>query len=118
MMMSACTLFPFPYVFRIQIRYGQHWAPVHPDEPIQGVLTEMLLAPGEYFTGINARSYKIIDAAELTSNIHTFPRAGSNNPLERQVPLKGLLYFTGASFNYQGIRTSQLVAHRDTCEAP
>ena len=45
-----------PREFRFQVRYGQHWAPVHPDEPAEGTLTEILLTPGEVFTNLNVRS--------------------------------------------------------------
>ena len=61
----------------------------------------------------------IVDAIAFTSNIQTFPGAGTAGvTLPISVPLRGLLYFTGASWNYKRIRLSELAAHRDICEAP
>ena len=107
----------FP-VCRFQVRYGQHWAPRHPDEPTQGTLTEILLAPGERFTRLNARTSIIIDAIVFTSNIQTYHTAASIvDTLQVSVNLNGLLYFTGASKTVNGIRVSKLAAHRGTCES-
>ena len=106
-----------PRVFRIQVRYGNHWAPVHPDKPIQGILTEMLLASGEYLTHLRADTGDIIDVVQFTSNLQTFPEVGlSGRNLNVYVPLKGLLYFSGGTKQYVGERVSGLMAHRDTCE--
>ena len=113
--MSLCSFFP---VCRFQVRYGQHWAPRHPDEPTQGTLTEILLAPAERFTRLNARTSIIIDAIVFSSNIQTFDTAGSTGDTSQvSVNLNGLLYFTGALKNVNGIRVSKLAAHRGTCES-
>ena len=105
---------------RFQVRYGQHWAPAHPSKTIQGNLTEILLAPGEIFTHLNAASGGVIDAMEFKSNLHTFPRAGNETRLLGiSMPLNGLLYFSGALANYHDRhRVSGLVVHQETCETP
>ena len=104
-------------VFRIQVRYGNHWAPVHPDKSIQGILTEMLLAPGEYLTHLQAYTGHIIDVVQFTSNLQTFPEAGlPGRNFNVNVPLKGLLYFSGGTKEKNGKRISGLMAHRDTCD--
>ena len=97
------------------MRYGEHWAPRHPDEPIQGVLTEILLAPGEYLIQMDGKDGWIIDAIVFTSNLQTYPRVGESGELYASVPLDGLLYFSGASKTYIGARPSKLAAHRALC---
>ena len=102
---------------RFQVRYGQHWAPMHPNEPVEGVLmTEILLGPEEVLTHLNAYDGDIIVAMQFTSNLKTYPKAGNAHKLSDSVPLNGLLYFSGASKDHQGVRVSKLVAHRGTCE--
>ena len=103
--------------FRIQFRYGQHWAPVHPDIPIEGVMTEMLLDPGEVLTKLNASSYGITDSIDFTSNLRLHPRIGRHdaNVYNRFVPLDDLLYFSGSAGLWRGIRVTQIAAHRATC---
>ena len=105
-------------VIRFQVRYGQRWAPVHPDEPIEGVLTEILLAPGEYFTHMNVTFGLIVDAIQFTTNLHTYPRIGAAADAQfvTTVPLNGLLYFSGASKDYVGVRVSNIAVHKDICE--
>ena len=109
----------FPRFIRFQVRYGHHWAPVHPEKPIPGILTEIILAPGEVLTHLNAATGWIIDAMAFTSNLHTFQTAGKQHrSLTKSVPLKGLLYFSGALEYYTGLRVSRLVAHLEMCEIP
>ena len=103
-------------VIRFQVRYGQHWAPVHPTTATEGVLTEILLGPGEVFYQLKAASDWIVDAMQFTSNFKTFPKAGNDIAFTKTVPLHGLLYFSGACKSNTGLRVSMLTAHRDTCE--
>ena len=112
--MSDRTL--FPCTLRFQARYGQHWAPIHPDEPVEGVLTEIRLGPDEVLTHLDAYAGTIIDAMQFTSNLKTHSMGGVTDSFTMSVPLNGLLYFSGASKDHGGVRVSQLVAHRDTCE--
>ena len=89
---------------------------MHPDEPVVGVLTEILLDPDEVLTNVRAASGDIIDAMRFSSNLKTYPMAGVYGiSLPKSVPLNGLLYFSGASKDHGGIRVSRLVAHRETC---
>ena len=68
-------------------------------------------------THLHARSGDIIDAMQFTSNLKTYPRVGGAGvDLPQAVPLNGLLYFSGASRKHGGVRVSQIVAHRGTCE--
>ena len=101
---------------RFQVRYGQHWAPVHPTTATEGVLTEILLAPGEALNQLKAASGWVVDAIQFTSNFETFPKAGDDIAFTKTVPLHGLLYFGGAGRSNNGVRISMLTAHRDTCE--
>ena len=105
------------YALRFQVRYGQRWAPIHPDKPVEGDLTEILLGPGEVLTQLKANSGDIIIAMQFTSNLKTYPMAGVSNNLGNSVPLNGLLYFSGASKVHGGVRVSQLTAHRGTCKS-
>ena len=103
--------------FRFQARYDQHWAPVHPDEPTEGILTEIMLNPGEYFIQLNALSGWVIDALQFISNLQNHPAAGKTDvEFTKSVPLHGLLYFSGAAKDYGGIRVSKLEVHRETCD--
>ena len=103
---------------RFQVRYGQHWAPVHPDEPVSGILTEILLTSGEEFIHLNARAVAVIGLMEFITNLQSYTIEGvSGDDYNKFVPLNGLLYFSGAAGNYEGIRVSRLVAHRATCES-
>ena len=106
------------YGFRFQARYGQHWAPVHPGGPTEGILTEILLTPGEFFIQLNARDGWVIDALQFISNLQNHPAVGEINvDYETYVALYRLLYFSGAVINLGGIaRVSQLEAHRETCD--
>ena len=117
-----CWLGPkvwFPRFIRFQVRYGHHWAPVHPENTIPGILTEMILVPEEVLTHLNAATGLVIDAMAFTSNLHTFPTAGRRNrSLTKSVPLEGLSYFSGALKHYHGLRVSRLVAHLEKCEIP
>ena len=108
----------FLCIIRFQVRYGQHWAPIHPNEPVEGVLTEILLGPGEVFTQLSADDGGvIISAMQFTSNLKIFPRAGvATVELAISVPLDGLLYFSGAAKKHGGVRVSRLAAHRETCD--
>ena len=107
------------FFFSLQVRYGQHWAPVHPAVPIEGVMTEIILAAGEVFTEVTADSYRIIDALQFTSNLQTYPVVGIGSaPLAKTVALDGLLYFSGNAGTWSGTRVTQITAHRETCEAP
>ena len=108
----------FPFTTRFQVRYGEHWAAMHPDEPVGGVMTEILLGPEETLIELQAAVGDIIDAMQFTSNVRTYPRAGeADPPLTTSVPLNGLLYFSGASRSHGGVRVSQIVAQRKTCGA-
>ena len=90
---------------------------MHPDQPVVGVLTEILLDPNEVLTHLRAASGDIIETMEFTSNLKTHPRAGvAGISLPKYVALNGLLYFSGASKDHGGVRVSKLVAHRETCE--
>ena len=103
--------------FRFQVRYGQHWAPVHPDEPLEGVFSEILLNQGETFIHLNGRAGWIIDCLEFISNRRTYPVAGVPDvTYTKYVPLNGLLYFSGTAGEHMGIRVTSLTAHRNTCE--
>ena len=106
----------FLCTIRFQVRYGQHWAPMHPNEPVEGVLmTENLLGPEEILTHLDARSGDIIGAMQFTSNLKTYPMGGKAGSFTNSVPLNGLLYFSGASKDHGGVRVSQIVAHRGSC---
>ena len=105
-------------IARIQFRYGAHWAPTHTDEQGHYVFSEILLAPGEHLIQMDARTGWIIDAIVFTSNLHTYTGTGTSGDLYVSVPLNGLLYFSGASKDYYGVRPSKLAAHRAMCEAP
>ena len=103
-------------VSRFQARYGQHWAPVHPDEPTEAILTEILLTQGEVFTHLNTRAGFVIATLGFISNLQTHPASGqTDKEYKDSVPLNGLLYFSGAVKDLYGIRVSQLAVHRETC---
>ena len=102
-------------VIRFQVRYGQHRAPVHPTTATECVLTEILLVSGEVFNQMKAASAWIIDGMHFTSNLNTFPKAGADKSFTKIVPLHGLLYFSGASLSFSGVRESKLTAHKETC---
>ena len=106
----------FLCTIRFQVRCRKPSAPMHPNEPIEGVLmTEILLDPEEVLTHLNANSGDIIVAMQFTRNIKTYPMAGIASVFTNSVPLNELLYFSGASKDHGGVRVSQLVAHRGTC---
>ena len=105
-----------PYVFRFQICYGQHWAPKHPGEPTQGVLTEILLGPDDVFINLTADAVLSLNAMQFTTSIKTYPWARVPGASRISVPLNGILYFSGVlHLNHMGVRVSQLAAHRETC---
>ena len=79
-------------------------------------MTEILLGVEEVLTHLNANSGDIIVAMQFTSNLKTYSMAGVAHNLAKSVPLNGLLYFSGALKDHGGVRVSQLVAHRRTCE--
>ena len=103
--------------FRIQVRYGQHWAPIHPGGLVGESMTEILLTPGEVFVNLRARTGVVIGFVEFTSIFRSYPPVGVSAYYNKFVPLNGLLYFSGAAGDYMGIRVTQLVAHRDTCQS-
>ena len=89
---------------------------MHPNEPVEGVLmTEILLGPEEVLTRLNAKYGDIIRAMQFTSNLKTYPMAGVADSFPHSVPLNGLLYFSGASKEQEGVRVSKLAAHREIC---
>ena len=103
----------------MQVRYGQLWAPKQPDDPAEGVMTEILLAPGEYFTHMDGYLGIVIDAIQFTSNLQTYTKIGGAGGVLTSVPLNRLLYFSGAAGDWSGARLiSQLAAHTEKCEAP
>ena len=109
-----CCIF-FSCWIRIQVRYGQHWAPVHPYEPVTGSLTEILLTSDEVFIQLKARSSAVIDFIQFASNLKSYLPLGTFDSNANVLPLDGLLYFSGAAGNYGGVRVTNLVAHRGTC---
>ena len=117
--MGSAILILLFCVIRLQVRYRQNWAPVHPKRPISGILTEMLLTPGEVFAHFKTYSGGVIDAMEFASNLRNFTRAGTHaGELTTFVPLNELLYFSGNGRSFFGGVVTRIMPHRKTCNAP
>ena len=101
------------------MRYGDRWAPVHPEGILPDQLTaEYLLEDGETFTRISAFSGFSIGSLAFETNERAFPAVGDTGgpSFNEHLSLKDTLYFSGKAF-YDGgrLRVTQLLAHRTTC---
>ena len=104
--------------FRLQVRYGDHWAAVHPHGITPETLAaEILLEKGETLAQAAVYSGWTIGQMELRTNIHTFPAFGDlqGPDINTHISLKDTLYFSGSGYQYRGLRVTQLLAHRTIC---
>ena len=102
-----------PY-FRLQFRYGTHWASTHPSD-IDRVLTEILLGKNEVLIAIAASAGHVIDSIQFTTNTRLFPRMGTTTNFNIFISSTELLYFNGSQRDFIGLRVSGLAAVSLTC---
>ena len=100
--------------FRLQFRYGTHWASTHPGD-VGGVLTEILLGENEVPIAIAANAGQVIDSLQFTTNTRSFPRMGTTSNFNIFISSAELLYFNGSQRHFYGLRVSGLAAVSQTC---
>ena len=104
---------------RLQVRYGDHWGPIHPSGMPSGTLTEICLEDGESFTHVDVMDGWVIDILHFHSNLRAHDAVGYNpsQSTTRTVPLKDVIYFSGAAYLHDELRVTKFLPHREDCDS-
>ena len=101
--------------YRLQFRYGTHWAYVHPNEAC-GELAEITFGEDELLTHVTVGAGLIIDNIQFATNLRSFPSRGDQNKNPNKfISSAELLYFVGSEYDFGGLRVSGIAAMALSC---
>ena len=104
---------------RLQVRYGRHWAAIHPEGTIPGNLTEILLEDGETLTSVAVKHAWLIDVMAFESNMRMHAAIGVSPVVTSYtcISLENTLFYSGSAIIISDqLWVTRLVVHSLNCK--